>query len=337
MNYWVIFLTGLTVGGLTCMAVQGGLLATCIAKREGSKNPFGAITAFLSSKLVAYTILGAALGYFGSLVQLTLQMQAAMQIFAGLFMLAVVGNLLDIHPIFRYVVLQPPKFVTRLVRNEAKSQAFFAPALLGTSTVLIPCGTTQAMMLLAISSGNPFAGALTMFLFTLGTTPLFSILALGFSKLGDVFQAGFSKVAAYTVLALAILALNNGIVLSGSPISLSSVGDEIMWTLTVHPPVVGSGRVLAATTNGVQEVSINVTSTSYTPSNMSVRAGVPVRLTLVTNGVYGCTRAFTVPSLGIQKILPETGTEIVEFTPEKPGPIRFTCSMGMFSGTINAI
>ena len=34
MDLWLIFLTGLTVGGLTCLAVQGGLLASVIAGRE---------------------------------------------------------------------------------------------------------------------------------------------------------------------------------------------------------------------------------------------------------------------------------------------------------------
>src|SRR6266478_2918548 len=61
-----IFLTGLITGGLTCLAVQGGLLASTIAmqeeeklkdksKKSGSAVP---ILAFLTTKLVAYTILG---------------------------------------------------------------------------------------------------------------------------------------------------------------------------------------------------------------------------------------------------------------------------------------
>ncbi len=33
-NLLAIFLTGLITGGLTCMAVQGGLLAATIAQRE---------------------------------------------------------------------------------------------------------------------------------------------------------------------------------------------------------------------------------------------------------------------------------------------------------------
>lgn len=34
MNLWTIFLTGLFTGGLTCLAVQGGLLAATLAQRE---------------------------------------------------------------------------------------------------------------------------------------------------------------------------------------------------------------------------------------------------------------------------------------------------------------
>ena len=35
MNLWAVFLTGLTVGGLSCMAVQGGFLASVISTRSG--------------------------------------------------------------------------------------------------------------------------------------------------------------------------------------------------------------------------------------------------------------------------------------------------------------
>lgn len=34
IDLWVIFLTGLTTGGLTCLAIQGGLLATTLAQPE---------------------------------------------------------------------------------------------------------------------------------------------------------------------------------------------------------------------------------------------------------------------------------------------------------------
>ena len=49
MNLWIIFLTGLTTGGLACLAVQGGLLTSVIANQkeqelealaEAAKNQF---------------------------------------------------------------------------------------------------------------------------------------------------------------------------------------------------------------------------------------------------------------------------------------------------------
>lgn len=88
INIWTVFLTGLLTGGLTCLAVQGGLLATSIAQRSqfakdskdkekklkqklqsGNALP---ILSFLIAKLAAYTILGFFLGWIGSLFQFSL-------------------------------------------------------------------------------------------------------------------------------------------------------------------------------------------------------------------------------------------------------------------------
>ncbi len=131
---------------------------------------------FLVAKLIAYVILGLLLGWFGSLFQLSLQVRVIMQFAVAFFMIGTALNLLNVHPIFRYFALQPPKFLTRLVRKQSKSQDLFAPALLGAFTVFIPCGTTQAMMALAIASGSAFAGAAILFAFILGTSPVFFLL-----------------------------------------------------------------------------------------------------------------------------------------------------------------
>ena len=128
MNLWVIFLTGLTVGGLTCLAVQGGLLASVIAAKEeeeiekgvNRRNTVFPTLAFLSTKLIAYTVLGFILGGFGGALGISPTVQIIMQFVAGLYMIAVALNLLNIHPIFRYVVIQPPRFLTRMVKNQSK-------------------------------------------------------------------------------------------------------------------------------------------------------------------------------------------------------------------------
>src|SRR5581483_9711121 len=100
MNLWVIFLTGLTVGGLTCLAVQGGLLASIIAAREEEdlekggkrKHIIWPTLAFLASKLVAYTILGFILGAFGGALNISPNVQITMQLIAGLYMVAIALN-----------------------------------------------------------------------------------------------------------------------------------------------------------------------------------------------------------------------------------------------------
>ena len=88
IHLWAIFLTGLITGGLTCLAVQGGLLAATIAQRqeesmkEGLNNSGNAfpIFIFLIFKLIAYTVLGFLLGLFGSVFELSLTARIIMQL-----------------------------------------------------------------------------------------------------------------------------------------------------------------------------------------------------------------------------------------------------------------
>src|SRR3972149_1246268 len=164
---WLIFTTGLITGGITCMAVQGGLLATTLAQRQALVGSEGnsrtlPVLSFLAAKLLAYTILGALLGWLGSFFQLSVALQAFLLAAVAVFMVGTALNMLGVHPIFRYFVIAPPRFVTRIIRSRAKSADSFAPALLGLFTIFIPCGTTQAMMALAIGSGNPLYGAVIL-------------------------------------------------------------------------------------------------------------------------------------------------------------------------------
>lgn len=343
MNLWAIFATGLFTGGLTCLAVQGGLLATTLAQREEEKlkdqtkrsgNAFP-ILAFLIAKLVAYTALGFLLGMLGSVVQLSLTATVILQFAVALFMIGTALNLLNVHPVFRYFVIQPPRFLTRLVRNQAKSKDFFAPAMLGTFTVFIPCGTTQAMMVLAIASGNPFLGALTLFVFTLGTSPVFFTLGYLATRLGETMHQKFMKVAAYAIIFLAIFNLNNAVALSGSSLTLDKVWQSTFCTISFCDDSSAFGQTLGA---AVQEATVTIGPSWYKPNKLVVKAGTPVTLHLVNDGGGGCTQAFTIPKLGVQKVVPLGQSDTVQFTaPNDPGPLQFMCGMGMFRGVIEVI
>lgn len=340
MDLWVIFLTGLTVGGLSCLAVQGGLLASVIAAREEEtvtgnsikKHALYATGAFLLSKYVAYVLLGFILGAFGGVLNIGGNVQTLMQLAAGIYMVAIALNLLNIHPIFRYVIIQPPRFLTRMVRNQSKSKDIFAPAILGAMTIFIPCGTTIGMEALAISSANPISGAAIMSAFTLGTVPLFFGIGFLTSILGEAFKLKFLKIAAVIILYLGITSINGSLVAFGAPITLESIGQTIAQTITVSP---------ADTTNRsvqiTQNVTIDITSQGYSPNYIVVRKGEKVTITLNNKDAYSCAAAFRIPSLGIKKDVLPGQTHTFTFVPNSEGKIAFTCSMGMYRGVIEVL
>ncbi len=325
INIWAIFLTGLLTGGLTCLAVQGGLLAATIAQQEDKSNALP-ILVFLGAKLLSYTVLGFLLGWFGSFFQLSLSAQVAVQFAVAIFMLGTALNLLQVHPIFRYFALQPPRFVTKLVRNQTKSKNIFAPALLGAFTVFIPCGTTQAMMALAIGSGSPVLGALILFVFVLGTSPLFFILGYSAAKLGENLQKKFTIVAACALIVLALFNLNNAFALTGSPLMLRS-------------PMPNVQVVEQATDIPTKNaVTILVQRHGYSPNKITVKAGQEVTFNIENKDAYTCAAAITIPYFNFQKFVDVGKTESVTFTmPEKPTQIPFMCSMGMYRGVIDVV
>lgn len=335
-NLLTIFLTGLTTGGLSCLAIQGGLLTSIIAKQEDQlikPNKTASVTSFLIGKLLIHTFLGFLLGALGQTLTLSPITRGWFQIFIGIYLLGVAGNLLNLHPLFRYFVIKPPKILARLAKNESRSQSIFAPFLLGLTTVFIPCAVTQATEVIAIGTGNPLYGAAIMFAFILGTSPTFVIFGFLLNSGVKVFQKYFPKIAAVALLGMAVYSVNNGIGLTGSVYTIQN-----FYQVAVHP------EVLSASTdkeiiikNGIQETQINVTNTGYSPQVITLKKDIPVRLNLTTRDVQNCSRSFSIPALNIQKLLPETGDTIVEFIPHDLGPLAFSCSMGMYTGRFNVI
>ncbi|MGI8816449.1 MAG: sulfite exporter TauE/SafE family protein [Pseudonocardia sp.] len=79
-------------------------------------------------------------------------------------------------PGFRRFVVEPPLSFGRLVLRSTRARTAFAPALIGLVSLLIPCGVTLSVEALALTSGSAAAGAATMAVFVIGTSPLFALL-----------------------------------------------------------------------------------------------------------------------------------------------------------------
>jgi len=364
MDFDVIFVTGLTTGGLTCLAVQGGLLATALVRpvvtEVDRKTPAGSrkaihaarskiselrkrkveqtglqlpnnpipIFTFLVAKLVAYTILGFFLGLIGSAAKLSPNVQALMQILVGFFMIATALNMLNVHPIFRYFTIQPPKRFTRFVRGRAKSQDVFAPLVLGLLTILIPCGTTQAMMVLAVSTGSALTGAAVMFVFILGTSPTFFVLGFLASQARGQFQKVLAIATAILVLILGFLSIDTGMNLLGSPYAPTRL---IASLLRVDDSAYAANPEMVA---GVQEFVITASGRGYSPSYLNAKSNAPIRLRFRTSENYSCSSILVIPALKIERTLPPSGETVVDLPAQSPGKLRFSCGMGMYTGVI---
>ncbi len=343
-NLLIIFLTGLTTGGLTCLALQGGLLASVIASSPSSRArpalPRGRsrdltppklipVVSFLTAKLAVHTILGFFLGLLGSAITLSPITRGWLQVFIGIYLFGIAGNLLNLHPLFRYFVITPPKFLARLAKSQSRSQSIFAPAILGLLTVFLPCATTQAMEVVAVGTGNPLYGAAIMFSFVLGTSPTFLIFGLLLNHGAGWFRKYFPAIAATAMFIMSIYSINSGAGLMGSVYTIQN-----FWEVATSTP---HQTNLAIQGKNIQSATITAFDTGYSPKSITLKKGVPAQITIKTDKVSSCARAFSIPILNIEKVLPSTGEALIEFTPTELGPLAFSCSMGMYTGKFNVV
>ncbi len=88
---------------------------------------------------------------------------------------------------------------------------------------------------------------------------------------------------------------------------------------------------------GVQFVTINAKG-GYSPEVSTAKAGIPTKLIVKTNGTYDCSSALVIRSIGFQKILAQSGEEVIDLvTPTAGESLQGLCSMGMYSFQIKFI
>ena len=335
----IVFLIGLTAGVSTCMALVGGLVLGASA-RFSAKNPhatgmqkFKPHLFFNLGRIASYFVLGGLIGFAGSLFQLSTSVLGTLTIAVGLVMLLLGGQLIDVFPILKKISFTLPKGLSRMLGVQDKSGGEYSnknSAIMGATTFFLPCGFTQAMQLYAMSTGSIASGALTMGVFALGTAPGL----LGVGGLTSVIKGGaarlFFKTAGVVVILLALFNLSNGLNLLGiSPkLLLAFSGNNSTNSVAQDPNV--------KLVNGVQEVRMTQDSSGYSPNKFTIKKGVPVKWIVTSKDVYTCASSIVSQQLGIRKGL-QLGENIFEFTPSQTGTIRFSCSMGMYTGSFNVV
>ncbi|MEV0591352.1 urease accessory protein UreH domain-containing protein [Nonomuraea cavernae] len=335
---------GLLAGTASCAAVQGGLLVGLMdrsagpttapqstgAARAGKDETCSAqpsagdpslIGRFLVGRLVAHSAVGALLGLLGAAVSLPPAARALLLVAAGVTVIV---------------------FAVRLLRRTepgcappARQTRRLAAPLLGAATILVPCGVTIGMEMVAVSSGSPLGGAAVMAGFVLGTAPAFALLGY---VLRRVSRTRVARLAGVVALVAGMWTIGTGLNLggwlprptlsaaasAGVPATGSARTNE---TSTNETGTDKSSTTGAAVAEGGRRVTVWAMRDGYRPGIVTARAGVPVEVVfkLVDQGCTG-----TVVIDGRDIALPAT----VVLPPQPTGTMRYTCAMGMYTGFI---
>uniref|UniRef100_UPI0028AC3C31 urease accessory protein UreH domain-containing protein n=1 Tax=Lacrimispora sp. TaxID=2719234 RepID=UPI0028AC3C31 len=186
------------------------------------------------------------------------------------------------------------------------------------------------MQIYALSTGNPFSGALSMVLFSLGTVPLMFGLGALSSALGKKFTSKVMTVGAVLVVVLGMSMFSQGLSLSGfqAPDLLSNGGNN------AYAAGEQEKKNDIKIEDGVQIINSTLSPGRY--PNINVQKGIPVKWIIdAPNGsINGCNNRMIIRDLNIEYSF-KTGENVIEFTPEKTGKISYSCWMGMIRGSIS--
>ncbi|NMB70284.1 hypothetical protein GYA27_03735 [candidate division WWE3 bacterium] len=334
----VVFLVGLTAGVSTCMALVGGLVLSVSAKYAEShphatpQQKFMPHIIFNAGRIIFFTLLGGLIGYFGSLLQLGSASIGTLTILVGMVMLLMGLQIIGVFPKLEQIRFTLPKEIYKLLRIDAKKQENYrnsGPFLLGGLSFFVPCGFTQAMQLYAVSSGSVTTGAITMGVFALGTSPgLLGIGGLTAVIKGRIADT-FFKFVGLTVVSLAVFNISNGLNLTG--INIPSM-PKISAPKTT--PIPENKNV--SIENGFQVINMTQSAYGYTPKSFTIKKDIPVKWVINSTDSNTCASSIFSSQLGIRKSL-KAGENVITFTPTTLGTIKFSCSMGMYTGYFTVV
>ncbi len=202
------FLIGLVASVSSCLAVVGGLILSLSAKiSQDNVSDKKNMVLFHTGRIVSFALLGGVLGAVGKALGVNFTLSAILGLITAVIMLMLGLSLVGI---FKKSKITLPSGIFKFFRKiEHKT---LTPILIGFGTFFLPCGFTQSMQVVALSSGSFVSGALIMFAFALGTFPVLALLSFGSASLAQSKHAPlFFKSAGVVVVGLGIFALLGGL------------------------------------------------------------------------------------------------------------------------------
>ena len=216
VTYGTALLIGVIASVSTCMAVVGGLVLSMSANFAKEGNGVFPQILFHVGRLISFFILGGVIGALGSVFQLGQWGIFALSLIVALVLIVMGINLLDVFSWARKLQLTLPSFIGKKVHGLKDINHTLMPFLLGVVTFFLPCGFTQSMQIYTLTTGSFIEGALTMFVFALGTFPVLALLSFSFLGIKNKTQSSiFFKAVGLVVLFFGIINLLNSLVVVG--------------------------------------------------------------------------------------------------------------------------
>ena len=216
LSYGTIFIVGLIASLSTCMAVVGGLVLSMSATFAKEGDRVRPQLLFHGGRLVSFFILGGVIGTVGAVFTLNTVWMFALSLVIGVVMLILGINLLDVFPWAKKLQPGMPRFIASRALSAEKLNHSLTPLLVGIATFFLPCGFTQSMQIYTLSTGSFLSGALTMFVYALGTLPVLALVSFSsFSVQGSTKAGVFFKTAGLIVILFALFNLIDSLVVIG--------------------------------------------------------------------------------------------------------------------------
>jgi len=339
---FVVLLLGLAAGVSTCMALTGGLVLAVsaanvsrLAKLHPDATPSAMqrlrpVVVFNLGRIVGFGLLGAVLGLIGGSFTIPTPILAGLMITVALVMFILGIRLTELSP--RMAGWSPtlPSGLSERLHLDQKATSGYSTtrtALLGTATFFLPCGFTQAAQLFALSTGSPVYAAAIMSTFALGTTP-------GIFVLGGLPELLPAKHRTTMLRALGVLVLGFALINGMAAFRLAGINPS-QW---FSNPATSTAALTANVETSASGLTLHTTqdANGYTPTSSVVYAGMPIHWDVNSVDQQSCAIELRAPGVGVSVHL-NAGHNSIDLPAQQPGHINFSCSMGMYGGSITVV
>lgn len=307
-GYGMVFVLGLLTGA-HCIGMCGGFMLSYLdhGKKKGESHLQSHLK-YAVSKTISYTILGGVFGAIGSVIYFSSSLKAGVSMFGGFLLLYLGAKAFGLIPGVRKHFSSPKKM------GRVNLSSPISIGLL--NGLMIACGPLQAMYLIAAGLGDPLNGMMMLFVFALGTLPLFLLYGVIVGRLKTIRSKWPDRLTAGIIVVFGIMMVNRGMALGGYSFDLGSNKAAVHSTNSNAKP---------------QVLEMTADASGWGTDVIHFEAGRKIKWIINVSKVTVCNREIEIPALGLKKKL-VLGENIIEFDPGENSRLAYTCWMGMMNG-----